>query len=79
MMFQINRLAVIRFLSLIFHHFHSVHTIDSEMHDSGVLSVISYQIIIIIIEYGCKRIYEITLVVFTIHTLVLFIKTKILE
>ena len=44
-----------------------------------MLPVISNQIIIIVIEYGRKRIYEIPLMVFTIYALVLFIEIEIFE
>ena len=79
MMFQINRLAVIRIFALLFHHFHLIHTVDSVMNNAGMFPVISNQIVIIVIEYSCKRIYEITFVVFTIYALMLFIEIKILE
>ena len=79
MMFQINRLAVIRIFTLIFHHFHLVHTVDSVMNNAEMFPVISNQIVIIVVEYGCKRIYEITFAVFTIYALVLFVKIEILE
>ena len=78
-MLQINRLAVIRIFALLFHHFHPVHAVDSVMNDAGMLPVISNQIIIIVIEYGRKRIYEIPLMVFTIYALVLFIEIEIFE
>ena len=49
------------------------------MNNAGMLPVISNQIIIIVIEYGRKRIYEIPLMVFTIYALVLLIEIKIIE